>query len=237
MTHFVQEYVVLRWLVVAAFLLASAIVIGRLAAPVRRPAGVGAGPGDSRGSERVVIRGGVRNRAGDELEQLLAPGDSRAPDRVVPTARAAQHESDAAHLLMCLVMLAMLMFPAGAKPEALRGVLVAMTVVFAILLVTRIAEGRSGSRDRVVAIGYHVVAAAAMLYAMSGHSESGHTGPAPVVAFGLAALFLADAVAVLVTGGRHWLGHPAGPVLTSALVPHVVMNLGTAYMLVGAVLV
>ncbi|MEU8898071.1 DUF5134 domain-containing protein [Nocardia sp. NPDC048505] len=236
MAHFVQEYVVLRWLVVGAFLVASMIVIGRLSAPVRPVAGTGeAVRGSGFGGERVVVRGGLAEAAGSrsEVNPARAQGNSGCAP---PGSEAAQHESDAAHLLMCLVMLAMLVFPAEANPEALRGVLIAMTVVFGALLLTRIPEWRSGSRAHVVAIGYHLIAAGAMLYAMSGHTASGHTGPAPVVAFGLAALFVVDALAVLCTGGRHWLGHPGGPLLSSALVPHLVMDLGTAYMLIGAVI-
>ncbi|MEV6276127.1 DUF5134 domain-containing protein [Nocardia sp. NPDC051832] len=219
MAHFVQEYAALRWSVVGAFLVASVIVVGRLAAPARWGVGMCGGwlttgnsvRGSEFGAERVVARDGRRREA-------------------------AHQESDAAHLLMCLVMLAMLVFPSTADPAALRGVLVAMAVVFGALMVSRIMEWRNGSRDQIVAIGYHLLAAGAMLYAMSGHSAAGHSGPAPALAYGLAALFLLDALAVVVTGGRHWLGHPAGSALSSALVPHVVMDLGTAYMLIGAVL-
>ncbi|MFC9896323.1 DUF5134 domain-containing protein [Nocardia sp. NPDC127579] len=228
MAHFVQEYVVLRWLVVGAFLVAAGIVIGRLATPVRGgPAGIAPAGRPALGAG-AVARGGlhvVRPDQVDEESRRQGAGPSAAT----------QQESDAAHLLMCLVMLAMLVFPAEANPDAVRGVLVAMTVVFAALLVSRIVEGRSGSREQPVALGYHVLAAAAMLYAMSGHTAAGHGGPAPLVAYALAALFCADALAVLATGGRHRLGHPAGSVLSTALVPHLVMDLGTAYMLVGAV--
>ncbi|MEU7766131.1 DUF5134 domain-containing protein [Nocardia sp. NPDC049190] len=110
-------------------------------------------------------------------------------------------ESDAAHLVMCLVMLGMLLFPSGVRPAALRGVLTALIVVFAVLLVTRILESSAHPRprpiDRMVPLGYHIVAAAAMLYAMSGHSASGHAGgPAVGPALGLAVLFLLDALLV-----------------------------------------
>ncbi|WP_225726622.1 MULTISPECIES: DUF5134 domain-containing protein [unclassified Nocardia] len=148
----------------------------------------------------------------------------------------AQQESDAAHLLMCLVMLTMLIFPASA--HAIDGVLIAMTVVFGILLVSRIAEWHSAGRadpvDRILAIGYHVGAAAAMLYAMSGH---GRGGPAPAPALGLALVFAADAVAVLAAArtGRHWPGHPiSGSPGRWSQVPHLVMDAGTAYMLIAA---
>ncbi|WP_194814353.1 DUF5134 domain-containing protein [Nocardia sp. XZ_19_385] len=262
MAHFVQEYAALRWSVVGAFLVASVIVVGRLAAPARWAAGrcggwsaAGEGLGGREfGGGRVVVQGGQRrwNTAAREVigdpcgrpagadsarrQEDSVPSTVSEQDRAVLAAGAAHYESDAAHLLMCLVMLAMLVFPASANPEALRGVLIAMTVVFAALLVSRITQWRKGSREQVVALGYHLLAAAAMWYAMSGHSAAGHAGPMPVVAFGLAALFLMDAFAVAATGGRHLLGHASGPVLTSALVPHVVMDLGTAYMLVGAVL-
>ncbi|MGW0249479.1 DUF5134 domain-containing protein [Nocardia goodfellowii] len=251
MTRFVQDYAVLRWSVVAAFLTAAVIVVGRLAAPLRHPASARSVRDllDDRGfgSERVVVRGGwsspaeMRSHSGGRqgtADFVSAQRDRDAASVIGPDgwAGAAQHESDAAHLLMCLVMLTMLVFPSSANPEALRGVLIAMTVVFAALLVSRMTEGRRGSRAQRVALGYHLFAAAAMWYAMSGHSAGGHTGPVPAVASGLAALFLIDALAVVATGGRQWLGHPGGPVLSAALVPHVVMDLGTAYMLAGAVI-
>lgn len=231
--EFVQEYTALRWAVVVAFLVAATMVIGRLAAPAV----------------------GVRESAGQHRLPGGWPDDATSVDYAGPqqdslpmsTSRIAYHESDAAHLIMCLVMLAMLVFPAGANPHAMRGVLTAMTVVFAALLVSRIAEWRTDGRGlttaRIVAIGYHVIAAAAMLYAMSGHSGTGHSGPASVPALALAGLFGADALAVLVAlrAGRchHWLGHPLDPAdaaPSSAVVPHIVMDLGTAYMLVAAVL-
>ncbi|WP_156371120.1 DUF5134 domain-containing protein [Nocardia arizonensis] len=144
-------------------------------------------------------------------------------------------ESDAAHLIMCMVMLSMLVFPTGSNPQALRGVLTAMTVVFAILLIERIARWRGDFHVRTGgALGYHLLAAAAMLYAMSGHSAMGHAGPAPVPALLFAVLFCLDAVVILVaaiTGRGHGFGVPSAGVM----VPHVVMDIGTAYMLVGAV--
>ncbi|MFQ6331049.1 DUF5134 domain-containing protein [Nocardia sp. CWNU-33] len=224
MAEFVQEYAALRWSVVVAFLCASVIVVFRLATPsaagaMPRPAG--------------DVRAEYARRRDNSI-------DSDGPDTC--------HESDAAHLIMCLVMLTMLVFPAGANPLALRGVLTAITVVFAVLLLGRIAEWHSESRampaDRMVALGYHVVAAGAMLYAMSGHRDSGHGGgPEPGPALVLAMLFAVDAVVAIVAvsaGWRyHWLGHPAGApaarVLSSAIVPHVVMDVGTAYMLIAVV--
>ncbi|CAM4228897.1 DUF5134 domain-containing protein [Nocardia ninae] len=234
--QFVQEYAALRWSVVAAFLLAVAIVLGRLAAPLA-----------------------VGNDAGGSVLVPVAEPDRRQRDSTrkadsVPTG--GYHESDAAHLIMCLVMLAMLVFPAGASPVAVRGVLTAMTVVFAILLASRILEWRSTPRatpmDRLVPLGYHTVTAAAMLYAMSGHAAPGHTGgPAMIPALGLAALFAADALLVTFAVGRPAADTPGhlgillrsggcvaaltGPRQRSAVVPHVVMDLGTAYMLIAAV--
>ncbi|QLY29493.1 DUF5134 domain-containing protein [Nocardia huaxiensis] len=220
MAAFVQEYSALRWLAVAAFALAAVIVLRRLAAV--RPAA-------------VVAHNGIR---------VIDP------------------ESDAAHLLMCLVMLAMLVFPAAASPRALSGVLTAMTVVYALLLAGRILQRRDGppraagaggdsagadargsgeaeAGDSVMAFAYHVVAAAAMLYAMSGHTGGMvHTAPEPAPMLALAALFLADALAMAVPGSRqalrHMFPHPIGSAGPVAVLPHVVMDLGTAYMLVAA---
>ncbi|MEV0027641.1 DUF5134 domain-containing protein [Nocardia sp. NPDC050793] len=234
MAEFVQEYAALRWAVVTAFLVASGIVVLRLAGSVL-------------GRVQAVDR--CSGAVGPDVAPLaplgLAASTSSANQPPVqslsPTMRADHQESDAAHLVMCLIMLAMLIFPAGASPHAVRGVLIAMMVAFGALLVSRIAEWRSArgavAAGQVFAIGYHAIAAAAMLYAMSGHSAGGHPGPAPLVACALAALFLADAVAVLCWrgGGWHRLAHPVGGG-SAAVAPHVVMDLGTAYMLVAAVL-
>lgn len=153
-------------------------------------------------------------------------------------------ESDAAHLLMCLVMLAMLVFPAAADPRAVRGVLTAMTVVYALVLGGRILQWRSdirqpGAGGSVMAFAYHVAAAAAMLYAMGGHRMAGMAmpgGPAVGPALTLAVLFAVDALVMTVPWSRHavrhLLPHPVGAM---AVLPHVVMDLGTAYMLVIAV--
>ncbi|MFE7800064.1 DUF5134 domain-containing protein [Nocardia sp. NPDC057440] len=229
MAEFVQEYAALRWSVVMAFLCTSAIVVVRLATP--SAAGV------------------MPRSAGDALAEYARRRDDSSSDGDGPNTC---HESDAAHLIMCLVMLTMLVFPTGANPLALRGVLTAITVVFVVLLLGRIAEwhseGRAMPADRMVALGYHVVAAGAMLYAMSGHRDGGHGGgPEPGPILGLAALFAVDAVAAIVAvsaGWRyHWLGHPVGAaagartgrMLSSAIVPHVVMDVGTAYMLIAVV--
>ncbi len=149
--------------------------------------------------------------------------------------------SDSAHLLMCLVMLAMLVFPAATDPHAMRGLLTALTVAFAILLAERAARWRAGSApDGVLALGYHTVAAAAMLYAMAGHGAVHAAGGASWPAVALAALFGLDALLALGTAGHrsrwHRFVHPAGShPLTSALVPHVVMDVGTAFMLIAAI--
>ncbi|MBF6212709.1 DUF5134 domain-containing protein [Nocardia puris] len=162
----------------------------------------------------------------------VRPAVASGPDPAV-----AHRESDAAHLVMCLVMLAMLVFPTGASPHALRGVLVAMTVVFAASVVHRLAQWRAGVPEAAAgafAIGYHAVAAGAMLFAMGGHGASGHTGPPMLPALALAALFAADALAVLLARGGHRLPHPIGGSRVASI-PHVVMDLGAAYMLIAAV--
>ncbi|WP_157355846.1 DUF5134 domain-containing protein [Nocardia terrae] len=160
----------------------------------------------------------------------------------------ADRESDAAHLVMCLVMLGMLVFPTAVDPHAVRGVLTAMVVVYTLVLGERMLRWRSGIADvdgrggPAGAFVYHVVAAAAMLYAMSGHGShghamSGHGGPAPEPMLALAALFAADASLMVVPWLRHRLPrvfpHPMGSAGTLAVVPHVVMDLGTAYMLLA----
>ncbi|MTE13625.1 DUF5134 domain-containing protein [Nocardia aurantiaca] len=161
----------------------------------------------------------------------------------------ADRESDAAHLMMCLVMLGMLVFPTAADPHAVRGVLTAMVVVYTLVLGDRMLRWRSGipcagtGGDRVGAFVYHVVAAAAMLYAMSGHGPHehgmhGNGGPAPGPMLALAALFTVDAVLMAAPGLRrrlpHVFPHPTGGAGSLAVVPHLVMDLGTAYMLVAA---
>ncbi|MFE3257438.1 DUF5134 domain-containing protein [Nocardia sp. NPDC059091] len=161
----------------------------------------------------------------------------------------ADRESDAAHLVMCLVMLGMLMFPTVADPHAVRGVLTAMVVVYTLLLGDRMLRWRSGISDpdtgggTVGAFAYHVLGAAAMLYAMSGHGPHehgghGHAGPVPGPVLMLAALFAADAAVMAVPALRHRLPrvfpHPMGMAGSLAVVPHLVMDLGTAYMLVAA---
>ncbi|MET7769868.1 DUF5134 domain-containing protein [Nocardia sp. NPDC005366] len=227
MAQFVQEYAALRWSVVAAFLVAAAMVVMR----------VTASPGAYVGG-----RSGAPPPVWDPADNTDGLGRHNLP--VHRAIGVAHHESDAAHLIMCLVMLTMLIFPLGADPHALHGVLTAVTVVFAVLLVSRIPQWRSDgpglATHRILALAYHVIAAAAMLYAMSGHSGSGHPGPAPIPVLVLAALFCADAVAVLVAygTGRSHFGHPLGAgdtALPSAAVPHLVMDLGTAYMLVAVV--
>ncbi|WP_157978710.1 MULTISPECIES: DUF5134 domain-containing protein [Nocardia] len=223
--RFVQEYAALRWVVAAAFLVAAAMVTVRMTAP--------SGVCESEGP-----------RLSPPIPRGVDSGDHAWPyDISVESAIAAvHHESDAAHLVMCLVMLTMLVFPRGADPHALHGVLVAAAVVFTALLATRLVQWRAGTpavtTHRILALGYHVIAALAMLYAMSGHSGS---GPAPLPALALAALFCTDAVAVIAAPhtGRQHFGHATGPAETAppaAAIPHVVMDLGTAYMLVAAAL-
>ncbi|WP_040780319.1 DUF5134 domain-containing protein [Nocardia pneumoniae] len=226
MAQFVQEYAVLRWVVVGAFLIAAAIVLARVTAAVPL--------------------------LGRQVELAAVAAESPVKDDSVHA------ESDAAHVVMCLVMLGMLLFPSSASPHALRGVLTAMAVVFAALLVARAAEhaaqGRPVPVDRLIPLGYHIAATAVMLYAMSGHTAAGHAGgPAAVPALGLAALFLLDALLVAFAARGGWtLAHNRGPLglllrsggcvaaLTGparpwAAVPHVVMDAGTAYMLVAAI--
>ncbi|MFD7845928.1 DUF5134 domain-containing protein [Nocardia sp. NPDC059764] len=159
----------------------------------------------------------------------------------------ADRESDAAHLVMCLVMVGMLVFPTAVDAHAVRGVLTAMVVVYTLVLGERILRWRNGIGDSVAgtagAFGYHVLAAAAMLYAMSGHGAHehgvpGYGGPAPAPLLALAALFALDAVVMLTPGLRRRLPgvfpHPGGTAGAPAMVPHLVMDLGTAYMLVAA---
>ncbi|WP_460726507.1 DUF5134 domain-containing protein [Nocardia heshunensis] len=161
----------------------------------------------------------------------------------------ADQSSDAAHLLMCLVMLGMLVFPAAVDPGAVRGVLTAMVVVYTLVLGDRMLRWRSGiaavdSGGKVGAFAYHVVTAAAMLYAMSGHGSHGqmvmrgHGGPAPAPMYALAALFAVDALVMAVPALRARLPrvfpHPMGTPGSLTVIPHLVMDLGTAYMLVAA---
>ncbi|MCC3312170.1 DUF5134 domain-containing protein [Nocardia africana] len=209
------EHEVVRWGVIVAFVAAAGIVAGRhVAVPVP--------PGRSSG---------------------------RSPGRWPGEADA--HESDAAHLLMCLVMLAMLLFPVAAAPDAIRGVLIAMIVVYAGLSIVRIAHWRAaaggdGAEFRLPAVVYHLVAAAAMLWVMAGHHHgTGHPdvggadGPPVVPASIVAALFALDGLLLLFprtrTAVRHSISHPAGAPGALGAFPHVVMDLGTAYMLIAAV--
>lgn len=158
------------------------------------------------------------------------------------------HESDAAHLLMCAVMLAMVLFPRQLNGHALHGLLLAMTLVFALLFADRALrwyrERPARPGHPLAAPAYHLLAAGVMLYTMSGHSGAGHTAaPQPLVVFGFAALFLVDAVAVLVTArtgrGRWWSAHPVqwtpGRGLPAAILPHLIMDLGMTYMLIADV--
>ncbi|MGA6204840.1 DUF5134 domain-containing protein [Nocardia testacea] len=209
MAGFVLDQAGVRALVGLAFVVAALVVLARVmfAAPVL--------------ATGAAARGGVG--CGDP-----AHGDDR--------------ESDAAHLLMCAVMLVMVLFPTRVHTHALHAILLAMTLVFALLLGDRLvrwyrdAYPRAG--QRAAAIGYHLAAAVVMLFTMSGHSGSGHSaGPGPASVF--AALFLVDAAVVLVsvrTGrARWWTAHPVAPAtgrgLPVAVLPHLIMDLGMAYML------
>ncbi|NEW39401.1 DUF5134 domain-containing protein [Nocardia cyriacigeorgica] len=227
MAEFVLEYATVRWMAVAAFVVAGAVVAARVMATVP----VHVAPAGSAGA---VDQGCAVGRVVHvEVDSRAAPLGLRvgADDR----------ESDAAHLIMCAVMLAMLVFPAHAHAHAMRGVLIAMAVAFGTLLMVRAAEWHAGGRvlpvARMSALGYHLLAATVMLYAMSGHTMSGHSGgPGTAPAIGLAVLFLADAAMMFVCAitGRHhrWLVHAGSR--PAALVPHVVMDLGMVYMLVAA---
>lgn len=159
-------------------------------------------------------------------------------------AHGGDHESDAAHLLMCAVMLVMVLFPAQMHAHALHGVLLAMTLVFTLLLGDRLVrwyrDAYPWAGQRAAAIGHHLVAAAVMLFTMSGHSGVGHSADAGS-ASAFAALFLVDAVVVLVSvhsgRARWWAAHPvasaAGRGLPVAVLPHLIMDLGMAYMLLA----
>ncbi|MCX4094900.1 DUF5134 domain-containing protein [Nocardia sp. alder85J] len=195
---------------------------------------MGAFAGEFAWSRWVVVAAFVLT-AGLVLTRLAAaPAPVAGISVAHPVSRPRDHESDAAHLLMCLVMVAMLMFPIAASAAA-QTVLTAMVAVFALLLAVRLPERHTRGPAAPVVFGYHLLAAGAMLYAMSGHHH-GHRGPvAPLPA--LAVLFLADALLMLLPGTRrllrHVIAHPAGSL---AGVPHLVMDLGTAYMLLTAAL-
>ncbi len=282
---FVLEYGALRWGAVAAFVVAAGIVLVRLGGA--RAVVIGARPVGGVG-ERAL---GAMAGPGTAVRSMAVGAGVTGGRELVSVHRGwvADRESDAAHLVMCLVMLAMLVFPAQVDARAVRGVLTAMTVAYVALLVGRIMQWRSvfgdnaGARrgdggtvartdrtprgigigvrgDRtardavsragapmpgegVVAFGYHVLAALAMLYAMSGHMGTQEMagmhggGPAPGVMAALAGLFVADAVIMAVPAVRrmlrHVFPHPVG-VGSVAVVPHLVMDLGTAFMLVAA---
>lgn len=215
MGSFMTEHEVVRWGVIVAFVAAAGIVVVRhVAVPVPPGRASGRPPG-------------------------TWPVEADA------------HESDAAHLLMCLVMLAMLLFPVAAAPDAIRGVLIAMIVVYAGLSIVRLAHWRTasggdGAEFRLPAVVYHLVAAAAMLWVMAGHHhgmghpDMGGADRPPVVAVSIvAALFALDGLLLLYprtrTALRHSISHPAGAPGALGAIPHVVMDLGTAYMLIAAV--
>ncbi|WP_328397371.1 DUF5134 domain-containing protein [Nocardia sp. NBC_00416] len=212
MAGFVLDQAGVRALVAAVFVVSALVVLARVTAAEPIPAGDHGGAGGC-------------------------------------TPAGADHESDAAHLLMCGVMLVMVLFPDQVSAHALHGVLLAMTLVFTLLLVDRLArryrgpQGRPG--HRVAAIGYHLAAAGVMLVTMSGHSGAGHTGgPGAAVVLAFAALFVVDAAVVIATARGHrghwWSAHPAPPIsgraVPIAILPHLIMDLGMAYMLIAAAL-
>jgi len=213
-----QEYAVLRWGIVAGFVITAVIVVARF-------------------SEFTHPVGSASSADLPSAEFTHPVGSASSADLPSPSvAASADPESDVAHLLMCLVMLAMLVFPMAASPQALRGVLVAMLVAYSAVLAVRLHALRRGDRaGRAAAFGYHLAAVAAMLWATPGPgmnmSHGGHSMPMLL----LAALFAADAVLMVVPGQtslvRRALGHSYGPI---AVIPHVVMDLGTAFMLVAA---
>ncbi|MBF6348764.1 MULTISPECIES: DUF5134 domain-containing protein [Nocardia] len=205
MGELVLDQAAVRVCAALAFTLAAAIVLARL---MPRPA---------RAGQRAPVGAGCDTVQGD-------------------------HESDAAHLLMCAVMSIMVLFPTRVHAHALHGVLLAMTLVFGLLAAARIVRNRSPRPGQAGALGYHLVAAGVMLATMSGHSAGGHGGgPGTVQMTILALLFLADAVAVSVAARRGrrlwWAGHTAAPGHRAPLgvLPHVIMDLGMAYMLAAAV--
>ncbi|BCK54601.1 hypothetical protein NWFMUON74_23730 [Nocardia wallacei] len=201
---FMVEYEALRWGVTAAFAVTAVLVAARFAA---------AGPASNRPSN-----------CHGEVAIPVPPAD---------------READAAHLLMCVVMLAMLMFPVAAAPAAVHGVLTAMVVVYSALLAGRVLRRRAAGPGTIAVpvapLVYHVLAAGAMLWAMSGHAYGAHHTAPRLPMILLAALFTADAVLMLVPAAKnllpHALPHRSG---RAAVVPHLVMDLGTAYMLLAA---
>lgn len=149
--------------------------------------------------------------------------------------RAVDGASAAAHLLMFAIMLAMLVFPTAA-PEAFRAVLVALIVVLVAVLVTRLPWPRAGAaRQPPLGIVYHLATAVAMLVAMSAHQHdmSGHHHGLgrPYLSL-LAVVFVVDAAVMLVRVARYRMSR-ARPAASAPSVPRLVMDLGTAYMLVA----
>ncbi|MEV3964983.1 DUF5134 domain-containing protein [Nocardia sp. NPDC050193] len=211
MAGFVLDQVGVRALVALAFAVAALMVLARVmsAAPVLA--------------------------TGESVDGTAGRGDP---------AHGGDHESAAAHLLMCAVMLVMVLFPARVHTHALHGVLLAMTLVFTLLLGDRLVRGYRDAHPRAgrpaAAIGYHLVAAAVMLFTMAGHGSGGHSAdPGPASVF--AALFVVDAVVMLVSvrsgRARWWAAHPVAPAagreLPVAVLPHLIMDLGMAYMLLA----
>jgi hypothetical protein len=149
--------------------------------------------------------------------------------------------SDAAHLLMNASMAAMLVVPATVLPPAALLVLyAAIAVVFAGLVGLGLARPTPPRRLHRPAHIYHVVASAAMVWAvhvipdmagmagMAGMEGSAHQHLAaiPVAAWVLAGLFALDALGTLVLLKQ--------VTDRGAVVPHVIMDVGMVWMLVPA---
>ena len=157
--------------------------------------------------------------------------------------------SDAAHLLMNAGMAAMLVLPVSVLPTAVVTALYATIAgAFIGLVVLGLARSTPPRRLHRPAHVYHVVAAAAMVWAVhvmpdmpgmggEGHDMAGMPGmdayahqhlaaSTPVVAWVLAGLFALDALGTLAL-----LRQVTDRV---AVVPHVLMDIGMVWMLVPA---
>lgn len=155
-----------------------------------------------------------------------------------PGTRAVDGASAAAHLLMFTIMAAMLLFPSAAPPT-FRAVLLAVIIVLVAVLATRLPwPGRERVSHRSPrGILYHLATAAAMLVAMSAHQHdmSGHHHGGlgrPYLTL-LAVVFVVDAVVLLTRVGLHWVSRARRASAPTPSVPRLVMDLGTAYMLVA----
>jgi len=111
-------------------------------------------------------------------------------------------EADAGHLVMNLAMAGMLgpWFGPGVHLGII-GLLAGLAAALAALLTKNLVRPKEGGRNRGAALGYHLLAAATMLYATAAMpttamSEMGSTDPIAMKI--LAALFAIDAVATAV---------------------------------------